>query len=730
MIISLALAFFSHPIQVPEEAPDQFRAEFERIEALADSGKWSSARAKLLGLLDDHESANYAWAKRTQIAEIMARCDFWSKHREPHPRTLVGGALTSYSRTTGQIDIHYEPQGRIRSNKAFRPKDFELDRDVYLHPLHFTGPHEFIVQGSMPEMLEPDQIRAPEILLGIGGGELIQISFGFPEIETPEGTLWIPPRVARVVDGKPVVLATGDNTKLELGAEYEIEVRLGRGVLIVLCDGEQIIRTDVPTEVVGRAGYSACPNLAGVQLSGRASNAWIEGLIDRESTRLWSEFEKNYEPARSLPAWLIGPAPEGGPKASVSSLRSYFSSISIDHIDAARELSGYFQRGEYEIGLKRCGSIRSTELSSELVAFFEALFLKGQGKHELALKVIRQLVGQAHDFAEALLMEAQLLSELGLRAEAAEAFSVLMLVHADNPSTHAQYARHLLSIGEADMARTVVDAAREVGLNSDELANIDSLLVRALQGPRWSSSNEYRSRHYYALSNLDRQACFDTSQILEESLDFFERRLRALPVSEGPRFRVFLFSGQSGFRSYIDKLEFGALPHNPAGIYNPNLKQLLIWKQNNPEALTKTIRHEGFHQYLDALLPTAPVWFNEGLAVYFEELQPGRGTLIDGLPHATYMSVLMEAGREWIPMDQLWTADSTRFYAQSKQHYAQSWAMIHYLLKAGEEEERLFQQMLDRLIARQPIDDLLRSLGTAEEIEELLYEHLTSLQNS
>ena len=30
------------------------------------------------------------------------------------------------------------------------------------------------------------------------------------------------------------------------------------------------------------------------------------------------------------------------------------------------------------------------------------------------------------------------------------------------------------------------------------------------------------------------------------------------------------------------------------------------------------MRHEGYHQYLDRVMPDPPVWFNEGLAVYHE----------------------------------------------------------------------------------------------------------------
>ena len=67
------------------------------------------------------------------------------------------------------------------------------------------------------------------------------------------------------------------------------------------------------------------------------------------------------------------------------------------------------------------------------------------------------------------------------------------------------------------------------------------------------------------------------------------------------------------------------------GLYSPALKQLLIWNQPNRKKMLETVRHEGFHQYLDGVMSDPPPWLNEGLAMYYEALPPA-GTTILTLP--------------------------------------------------------------------------------------------------
>jgi len=65
-----------------------------------------------------------------------------------------------------------------------------------------------------------------------------------------------------------------------------------------------------------------------------------------------------------------------------------------------------------------------------------------------------------------------------------------------------------------------------------------------------------------------------------------------------------------------------------AGFYNPREKVLVI-KQMPMYELVPTVYHEAFHQYLHAFVGDdvqIPIWFNEGMAVYYEGMQRDENT--------------------------------------------------------------------------------------------------------
>ena len=62
----------------------------------------------------------------------------------------------------------------------------------------------------------------------------------------------------------------------------------------------------------------------------------------------------------------------------------------------------------------------------------------------------------------------------------------------------------------------------------------------------------------------------------------------------------------------------GSVHPHTKGLYSPSLKQLLVRNLSDQQDMLETVRHEGFHQYLDRFLDNPPVWFNEGMAEYYE----------------------------------------------------------------------------------------------------------------
>src|SRR6266853_1669811 len=108
-----------------------------------------------------------------------------------------------------------------------------------------------------------------------------------------------------------------------------------------------------------------------------------------------------------------------------------------------------------------------------------------------------------------------------------------------------------------------------------------------------------------------------------------------------------------------------------------------------PEALA-------FHEYVHLLVRNsfrnAPLWFNEGLAEYYStfEISDGNRRVTLGKPINSRIQTLR--GRELVPLETRFRGDGkSEFYNEPNQRalfYAESWALIHYLL-SGERRAQL-----------------------------------------
>ncbi len=151
------------------------------------------------------------------------------------------------------------------------------------------------------------------------------------------------------------------------------------------------------------------------------------------------------------------------------------------------------------------------------------------------------------------------------------------------------------------------------------------------------------------------------------------RLVPPLTDQKPPRVLIRLIANDSRYAFYS-----GDTTGRSSGVFIPQRKVLVIHVNQGLLASLPTLKHESFHQYLDAAWgerPTSP-WFNEGHAVYFQYVsgdleisQPDHySTLIDANPDtfANYLPTLL-------------TLDYTDFYAGGTQNYALAWAWIYLL---------------------------------------------------
>lgn len=134
------------------------------------------------------------------------------------------------------------------------------------------------------------------------------------------------------------------------------------------------------------------------------------------------------------------------------------------------------------------------------------------------------------------------------------------------------------------------------------------------------------------------------------------------------------------------------------------------------------IFHEYTHLLIENTFPEVPVWFNEGLAEYYSTFKiTDDQKLTLGTPIGNHVLLLRES--KMLPLRTLFEVDhkSPHYNESQKQgiFYAQSWALMHYLIigKAGKVEQ--LGKFMELLNAKTPLEQAFQqAFGTPFEVME------------
>ena len=284
-------------------------------------------------------------------------------------------------------------------------------------------------------------------------------------------------------------------------------------------------------------------------------------------------------------------------------------------------------------------------------------------------------------------------------AEQVRIWKELVAAFPAEPVAWIELACEQMRAGDHGAAQATCDAALAAGITAQQLDSLPQLLAKALTGPAFTRAFVHESANYVVKSDIDKAVCIEAGKALEESYRYYQQRLAPVADVEATRFRVFLFAGVAGYRDYAEET-LGETPENTAGMYSRLLKQLLIWNLPDRAEMLRTVRHEGFHQYLDRLVAHPPVWFNEGMAEYFELAHVAAGKWTEGQKHDDHVALLLHQPGKWVVLDRLVRLDAKAFYgAGSELHYAQSWLVVHYLREGPKEARAQFDVFWRALLA-------------------------------
>jgi hypothetical protein len=158
-----------------------------------------------------------------------------------------------------------------------------------------------------------------------------------------------------------------------------------------------------------------------------------------------------------------------------------------------------------------------------------------------------------------------------------------------------------------------------------------------------------------------------------------------LPESQ-ERIYVNLYGKEETYQQILSR-KFPMVPNRRAFFVETDtrLEVYAHWSERYAEDL----RHEVAHGYLHAVVPSIPLWIDEGLAEYFE-VPEGNGGM--NHPHLLLLADMIEVNR-WTPSIE--KLEALRNAGDMQQiDYAESWAWAYFLIESSPERREILTNYL------------------------------------
>ncbi|MBN1422339.1 MAG: DUF1570 domain-containing protein [Planctomycetes bacterium] len=236
--------------------------------------------------------------------------------------------------------------------------------------------------------------------------------------------------------------------------------------------------------------------------------------------------------------------------------------------------------------------------------------------------------------------------------------------------------------------------------------------------PRWKQPCEKETEHYIVLSDVDQKFTDLHARYAEAMYAMFAG---VFPSTKKPeaKLRIVIFKTREEFQA------FGA-PADILGFYLPSNRILYLYDHVKPALTLEVLIHEGFHQYIHLLLDEIPVWFNEGMAQFFETAEFVRNGFKIGASsrRAGHLAYLVRTQRDRFPREFLRIGEAEfRMPNRMLENYAQAWGMCHFLILFKDGKYRgALNRYYEALLRGEGADAAYRAAFSAIDWETLLQE--------
>src|SRR3954451_15258212 len=191
-------------------------------------------------------------------------------------------------------------------------------------------------------------------------------------------------------------------------------------------------------------------------------------------------------------------------------------------------------------------------------------------------------------------------------------------------------------------------------------------------------------------------------------------RITQLKVHSAVPTNVYVFRNSGSFAPYRD----AAMGRHAdiSGLFVGNEQTNFILLDADAQGgIDRVVYHELTHYFVKNTMAGLPLWFHEGIAEYYSTFS-ARGDNVDlGIPVKEH--VLWLRNQQLIPLAQLFAMDTTdKDYNEGSRQgvfYAESWALMHYLLAGNPQRHDQLPKFLALLNEKQPVEQAFQTAFNA-----------------
>jgi tetratricopeptide (TPR) repeat protein len=202
-----------------------------------------------------------------------------------------------------------------------------------------------------------------------------------------------------------------------------------------------------------------------------------------------------------------------------------------------------------------------------------------------------------------------------------------------------------------------------------------------------------QSKNFKLIGNASEKDIRKVATRLEQFREVFRRAFAGLNLTSSTPTNVIVFKSNSAYTPFKPKRADGKIDNFVAGFFQPgeDVNYITLSTEGEDAETFKVI----FHEYVHFLVNTnvgksnVPPWFNEGLAEYYSTFAIENDQKVSlGLLQQNHLNFL--ATTKLIPLETLFAVGNFDLLQQGNHSrsifYAESWALIHYLVQTGKTE--------------------------------------------